>query len=112
RPRDLGAGALHHARQRHRGAAVALALVGRLHEREQLDRLLGADRRLAGAEELADLDHERLVAAGAAGLPDALGAEHRRPVARLAAADAAERADAAVLPGARHQLVILRLRPR
>src|SRR5262249_46155221 len=45
----------HDAFDRHRGAALPLALVGRLHEREQLQRLLRADRRLAGLEELADL---------------------------------------------------------
>src|SRR5262245_1154454 len=80
-PRGLLVGLLQDALQGHRSAAASLALVGGLHEREDLQRLLGADRRLPAAEELADLHDQRLVAAVTAARRNALAAEHKRPVA-------------------------------
>src|SRR5262245_34105501 len=100
----VGAGLFEHAGQRHRDAALALALVGRLHEGEDLDRLLGADRGLAGAEEPGDLDQERLVAAATAEGLGPLAADDGRPVAALALADAAEGAEPAVLPRPGHEV--------
>src|SRR5262249_6764187 len=93
-----------HALDRHRSAPLTLALVRRFHERKHLDGLLGADGRHAGAEELADLGHERLVAGVLTGRGDALVAEYRGAVARRALANPTERADAAVLPHAGHQV--------
>src|SRR6185437_15372209 len=85
------------ARQRDRLAALALTLVGGFHERVNLQRLLGADRRFAADEELANLDHERFVAGDAAARPNAFRAEHLRAIVAFAGADAAESTDAAIL---------------
>src|SRR3990172_2269412 len=47
---------------RHRLAAAPFALVGRLHERKNFDRLFATHRRLASGEELADFAHGWLIA--------------------------------------------------
>src|SRR6516164_9627705 len=71
-PLRLGPRPLQHTPQRDGHAGPALALVGGLHEGEQLQRLLGADRRPACAEELADLLDQRRVPAVAAARDNAL----------------------------------------
>src|SRR5690606_32939660 len=78
----------------HLGAALALALVGGLHEGVDLDGLLGANRALAGAEALDDVHHQRPVAVGRTDRALALVAPGRAAVALALAEDA----DAAVLP--------------
>ena len=67
-------------------------------------RLLGTHRRLAGLEELDDLDDQRLIAAVAAAGGDPLGAEDGRAVVVVALAKPAERADPAPLPDAGGQV--------
>jgi hypothetical protein len=98
--RSLGLG--HHISNPHRGAALALAFVGRFHERHDLDRLFGADRRLARPKELGDLHQQRAVASSAASRQggDRVRAESGPARLDLAAAERAERAQAVSLPAA------------
>ena len=60
---SLALGLGHHALNRHGLTPLPLALIGRFHEGEDLDRLLGTHRRFAGLEELDDLDDQWLIAA-------------------------------------------------
>src|SRR5262249_30569798 len=62
--------------------------------------------------ELANLDDQRLVAGVLADRDDALAAEDKSAVSRRAVADAAKRADAAVLPHAGGDVGVLRVRAR
>src|SRR5207237_5704327 len=101
-----------HAADRHGHPAAALAFSRGFHEGEHLKRLFGRDRRLADLEELADFDAERLIAGVLADGRDALGAEDEPAVAGRSVADAAEGADAAVLPGAGRHVGVLGVRPR
>src|SRR5687767_3224447 len=57
----------HHAGQRNWRAALALAFIRRFHEREDFNRLLGADRRFACFEKLSYLAAKLLVASASAG---------------------------------------------
>src|SRR6185312_6396351 len=107
-----GRGLGDHAFERDGLAALALALVGGLHEGHDFDGFLGRHRRLAPFEELADFDDQRLISAVAAAGGDALAAEDQRAVIVLAGPHAAERADPAVAPDAGRQFRVFGLRPR
>src|SRR5271157_2840319 len=110
--RPVGPGPGDHGLERHRLASLTLALVGRLHEGEELDRLLGGDRRLAGPEKLADCDDQRLVARITSAGDDTLGAEDGCPIIRRTLAQSAERANSASFPDARYQVRSLRMDSR
>src|SRR5262249_29251920 len=83
-----------------RRSTLPFAFIGRFHERVNFQSFFGADRWLAGFEELHDLDYERRVPVVTAAGHDRLAAVDRGAVAVRAIAEAAIRADAAILPAA------------
>src|SRR5690606_22778833 len=91
-------GRVHDGLDGHRSAVLAFALICCFHEGEQFDGFLRGDGRLAGAEELADLDDERSITAVTSGSANPLVAENGGAVAGPTLADAAERTDSAVVP--------------
>src|SRR5437867_488658 len=94
--------------QRNRNAALALAFVRGFHEREDLDRLLGANRWLPRFEKPADLAAKVSIISALADLKDRLAAINHRAERGFAAMNAAISANPPVLPHTSNEVEIFR----